>query len=294
MTKTTKRNETTMSRIIHCFDVEVAKQYGVNEAIFIHHLQHWILKNRANQKHFHDGRTWTYNSVKAYSDLFPYLSTKQVRSAIESLIQKGVILKGKFNDHWSDHTNWYAFAHEELWIGKTICPPGQTEDTGKPFCPPGQISVAPQGNSEVPSRANHLTSKEQVKNKSNSRSRAAEPNPDHTRFIDTWSEVYSVQFGRRYRFNGGRDARAVKNLLTTTGKTADEIIDTATRAWSAKSWYCNKAITIHYLDAHWNEILGELEGPRQKERSAATPLELFSTPITKREVGGAELVAPPA
>ena len=50
----------------YSFDIEVAQQYGVNEAIMIKNLQFWIMKNKANGKHFHDGHTWTYNSVAAF------------------------------------------------------------------------------------------------------------------------------------------------------------------------------------------------------------------------------------
>ena len=50
----------------YIFDVEVAREYGVNEAIFISNLQFWIAKNKANGIHYHGNRTWTYNSNKAY------------------------------------------------------------------------------------------------------------------------------------------------------------------------------------------------------------------------------------
>ena len=47
------------------FDGEFAKEHGVNEAIMYQYFSYWIAKNKANDKHFYDGYTWTYNSQKA-------------------------------------------------------------------------------------------------------------------------------------------------------------------------------------------------------------------------------------
>ena len=55
----------------HLFDVEIAKQYGVNAAVVLRHLQFWIIKNKTHNQNFHDGRTWTYYSVSAFTKIFP-------------------------------------------------------------------------------------------------------------------------------------------------------------------------------------------------------------------------------
>jgi hypothetical protein len=100
----------------HHFDIEVAKEYGVVEAVFINHFQFWIAKNKANGLHQHDGRTWTYNSMKAFGELFPYLSTKSLRTVIQHLINQGVLLTGNFNETAYDRTLWYAFVDEDKWL----------------------------------------------------------------------------------------------------------------------------------------------------------------------------------
>ena len=63
----------------HSFDVELAKEYGILEAILIQNIYFWIEKNKANKKHFYDGRYWTYNSKKAFSEMFPYASERQIK-----------------------------------------------------------------------------------------------------------------------------------------------------------------------------------------------------------------------
>lgn len=85
-------------------------KYGVTEAILIYHLEYWIKKNEANNKNFFDGRYWTYNSIKAWSELFPYLSEKKIRNALKHLENEGLILTGNYNTSAYDRTRWYAFS----------------------------------------------------------------------------------------------------------------------------------------------------------------------------------------
>ena len=58
--------------MIYSFDVSIATEIGVDEAIMFQNLVFWINKNQANQKHYHDGRYWTYNSQQAFCELFPF------------------------------------------------------------------------------------------------------------------------------------------------------------------------------------------------------------------------------
>jgi len=91
------------------FDTDIAREYGVNEAIMIQNFAYWIAKNEANDKHFHDGRYWVYNSVEAFSRLFPFWTAAQIRHILKNLVDKGVIIKGNYNASQYDRTCWYAF-----------------------------------------------------------------------------------------------------------------------------------------------------------------------------------------
>ena len=100
----------------HSFDIIIAKEYGVLEAILINHFEFWIAKNAANQKNYYDGQYWTYNSIKSFNQLFPYVTPKQIRNALEHLKELGIIQTGNFNKSSYDRTLWYAFAPEGKWI----------------------------------------------------------------------------------------------------------------------------------------------------------------------------------
>lgn len=92
----------------HSFDIDIAKKYGVEAAIIIENLKFWIDKNRANNKHFYEGQYWTYNSAKAFSELFPYWSEFQISRILKKLEKDEVLLTGNFNQSSYDRTKWYS------------------------------------------------------------------------------------------------------------------------------------------------------------------------------------------
>ena len=96
----------------YSFNGEIAAEYGVDEAIFIHNLYWWIRKNEANGRHFYDGKSWTYNSMQAFTELFPFWTKKQIRRIIDKLRDCGVLIVGSFNDNRFDRTQWYALSDE--------------------------------------------------------------------------------------------------------------------------------------------------------------------------------------
>ena len=98
--------------MMHCFDIDIAQQYGVNCAVLLENLRYWIEKNRANNKNFHDGYYWTYNSVKAFAELFPYISPRQISTALNKLEESGLIITGNYNDVTYDRTMWYAITEK--------------------------------------------------------------------------------------------------------------------------------------------------------------------------------------
>lgn len=92
----------------HSFDPDIAARVGCNAAVIYQNLFYWAEKNAANDKHFYDGRWWTYNSISAFADLFPYLTGKQIRTALDKLEADGLIVSGCFNKSAYDRTKWYS------------------------------------------------------------------------------------------------------------------------------------------------------------------------------------------
>lgn len=109
----------------HSFDIHIAAEYGLEEAIIIHHFQHWIEVNKNLNRNLKDGKTWTYQTYKEIAAHFPYWTEDQVRDIIESLCTgknrkskkeghfEPVLIKRNYNKLKMDKTNWYAFKNEE-------------------------------------------------------------------------------------------------------------------------------------------------------------------------------------
>ena len=74
--------------IIH-FDSNVASKVGVDGAIMLNNLQFWIVKNKANKKHFYDNNYWTYNSIDAFTEIFPFWSRRQIERILNNLKKDG-------------------------------------------------------------------------------------------------------------------------------------------------------------------------------------------------------------
>lgn len=113
----------------HQFDVAVAKEYGIQEAILLQNIAFWVQKNAANNKQVYDGNVWTYNSVKAFAELFPYMSEKQIYNALKKLENEGLIVTGNYNKSAYDRTKWYALTEKACDIlGISIFPLGKIQN----------------------------------------------------------------------------------------------------------------------------------------------------------------------
>lgn len=100
----------------HSFDVDIATKYGILEAILLDSINYWSLKNEANKKNYFDGNYWTYNSTRAFSELFPYASQKKIQTALKKLIKEGLIVTGNYNKNAYDRTLWYALTEKGKYI----------------------------------------------------------------------------------------------------------------------------------------------------------------------------------
>jgi len=116
---------------VHNFDTKIAKKYGVAEAVVLWNLCYWQNHNEANKKNFHEERYWTYNSVSAFSEIFEYLSKKQIERILLKLEKEKVLLSGRFNKMKIDRTKWYSVESEIMALHgfQSILPNGEMQTT---------------------------------------------------------------------------------------------------------------------------------------------------------------------
>lgn len=98
----------------HQFEVDIAVEYGVNAAVLFQNISFWCAKNKANGHNYFDGRYWTYNSRRAFTELFPYLSERQIKTAIDKLVDDDMLVTGCYNKDPRDRSLWYAVT-EKGW-----------------------------------------------------------------------------------------------------------------------------------------------------------------------------------
>jgi len=200
----------------HTFDVGHAEKYGLEEAILITHLQFWILKNRANGKHFHDGRTWTYNSIAAFKVLFPYWKGEKVRRIMESLREQKVLTIGNYNKVAYDRTMWYTFIDESMFLPDQIDLAKTTNRKGKTAEPIPDINTDINTDiiKETPSELSDSsdctkTSLSFVSKKGKRETKQKEPtDPLYTAI---WNSFLSVQPGKSFA-NYAAAGKATKDI----------------------------------------------------------------------------------
>lgn len=113
----------------HSFDINIAEKYGIEEAILIHHFQHWISINRRLKRNFHEGTYWMYQSLDEIAANFPYMTKDRIFNIIERLCTgksrfskkdgidfEPILKKGNFNKSRYDRTVWYAFCDITIWL----------------------------------------------------------------------------------------------------------------------------------------------------------------------------------
>lgn len=115
-----------MEYLEHHFPPEMAKAFGVDAAIFCRNIYHWMSKNRANGKHWHDGHWWTYNSQSAFEQIFPYWSRRQLQRIITRCKDAQLLITGDYNEDGRDRTAWYSLTATAL--------PYFTSDPDSWFC----------------------------------------------------------------------------------------------------------------------------------------------------------------
>lgn len=105
----------------HVLDVGVAQLVGTNAALILENISYWCEHNAANNTNLYDGHYWTYNSTKAFGELFPYMTVNVIRTALKKLKDNGLILTGNFNKSAYDRTTWYTLTEKaEAMLGVNV------------------------------------------------------------------------------------------------------------------------------------------------------------------------------
>ena len=68
--------------MVHFFDADIAKKYGVNAAVLACFLWDCIEQKSTESPQLHEGKVWVRCSVQMMTGLFPFLSYDEIRYAL--------------------------------------------------------------------------------------------------------------------------------------------------------------------------------------------------------------------
>ena len=98
------------------FNPRLAVEIGLNESIVLQKIHYWIVNNERNGINYHEGRYWTFNSIKKWrDDFFPWWSVDTVKRTFKILENKELLIVGNFNKKGYDKTKWYTINYQKLY-----------------------------------------------------------------------------------------------------------------------------------------------------------------------------------
>jgi Tfp pilus assembly protein PilE len=119
--------------MLHQFCPVVAKEFGVNSAIFLQNIAFWTQTNLANERNIYDGYCWTYNTLKAFQEIFSYFTKQNLETIINSCLKQNLIIKGNFNATKYDRTVWYALTPKAYQYFKQLVQASNINLLGEAF-----------------------------------------------------------------------------------------------------------------------------------------------------------------
>lgn len=147
----------------HHFKIEEAEKYGIEKAVILYNIRFWLEKNKANNSNIYekDGKQyyWTYNSARAFKELFPYMTERSITRYLTELEECGELISGSFNKHKYDRTKWYT--HNDYCISQNDESISQNDVT----IPDNKQQIINTNNIDIASSQNDLTPNTFVKAK---------------------------------------------------------------------------------------------------------------------------------
>ena len=222
----------------HRFNVQFAKDYGIEEAILIENLYFWIAKNVANEKHKYERRYWTYNSAKAFAELFPYINETKIYRVLAHLEDVEFIIKGKFSQDKHDRTNWYSFSDKGL--SRLNAEKYDTINFSETF-QNGDMDFTKLQNGTCKNAnciiINNTDSKQQIENKEEYTNVYSKKN-DYQAIIDCWNQYNGKKLGNVTKLTDKRK-KAIKKVLVDNDITQEQMMKLFKSLPYADKWLYN-------------------------------------------------------
>src|SRR5271166_5749147 len=105
----------TPSGISHSYDQGIAIGCkSVIAAILYTNICLWLKHNILSDHNIIEDRAWTYQSISYMAEFFPEFTEKQIRDALDILVEKKLLLKANHSKNKFDRTSWYALPDQSV------------------------------------------------------------------------------------------------------------------------------------------------------------------------------------
>ncbi|MGO1478221.1 hypothetical protein [Senegalia sp. (in: firmicutes)] len=135
-------------------DKDLAKIIGLNEAIVIQQIHYWVEINKAKNINFHEDKHWTYNTMAAWREEFPFWSIETVKRTFKKLREKNLLLTGNFNKLKIDRTIWYTINYDELEEIMEVSKEANPQAQNEPMEDAKMVQALPEISTEINNNIN--------------------------------------------------------------------------------------------------------------------------------------------
>jgi hypothetical protein len=103
---------------LQTFDVDFAKQHGLECAVLFQAIGYWANHNRNKPDRQRDGKAWMYMSRREWLDEFSFIGEGTLRSSLQKLVSAGLVETGNYSEGMYARTTWYTLAEAgwDLWL----------------------------------------------------------------------------------------------------------------------------------------------------------------------------------
>lgn len=88
--------------MISCYSMDVAVKIGINSALIAGYIKQKLREDEQNK--------WVCISQKQLTAVYPFMSEKAVRNALNRLLRAGILIRRQFNKSNYDQTYSYSFS----------------------------------------------------------------------------------------------------------------------------------------------------------------------------------------
>ena len=246
----------------HSFDVDIAKEYGISESIFLCNIAFWVKQNTLNKNNYFEGRYWTYNSLSAYTGLFPYMSQSTIKRVIKHLKDEGLILTGNFNNDRFNHTNYYTITEKGLSIIQN------------PTNRKGQIEPIDSSNLDLPLFNNNTDSTDINNTDINIQIPLISPEEKLKLFFEEFWAVYPKKVKKKNAFKEFSKIKNVEELMP--GIIADVERKKRSKDWTKENGQYIPDPERYIKYERWNDVNEVAEKQMAIEEAVSGEVDLFN------------------